>query len=54
MVRFVDAKKRKAARAHWGSRYSSALEAARRQLVALGGDEGYATYFAFGHSLRGP
>jgi len=54
MVRFVDAKKRKAARAHWGWRYTSDLNAARAQLVALGGNEGYATFFAFGHSLRGP
>lgn len=53
MVRFVDTKKRRAAGAHWGSRYASALEAARTQLVALGGNEGYATFFAFGHSLRG-
>ncbi|HYN51451.1 MAG TPA: hypothetical protein VES62_11045 [Thermoleophilaceae bacterium] len=54
MTRFVDTAKRKAARSHWGSRYSSALEAARGQLVALGGDEGYAAFFAFGHSLRSP
>jgi hypothetical protein len=54
MVRFVDAKKRIAAGTHWGSRYSAALEAARAQLVALGGNEGYATFFAFGHSLRAP
>ena len=54
MTRFVDSAKRKAARAHWGSRYSLALDAARGQLVALGGDEGYAAYFAFGHSLRSP
>jgi hypothetical protein len=53
MVRFVDATKRRAASAHWGSRYASALEAARMRLVALGGNEGYATFFAFGHSLRG-
>lgn len=53
MVRFVDIKKRRAASAHWGSRYASALEEARAQLVTLGGNEGYATFFAFGHSLRG-
>jgi hypothetical protein len=53
MVRFVDDTKRKAARRHWGSRYERALDAARAQLVALGGNEGYATFFAFGHSLRG-
>lgn len=54
MVRFVDTKKRIAGRAHWGSRYSAALESARAQLIALGGNEGYATFFAFGHSLRAP
>lgn len=52
MIRFVDAKKRKAASAHWGSRYSSALEGARARIVELGGNEGYATFFEFGHSLR--
>jgi hypothetical protein len=46
-VRFVAARQRAAARAHWGSRYDAALVAARDQLKALGGDEGYANYFAF-------
>jgi hypothetical protein len=53
MVRFVSDTRRKAAARHWGSRHDAALRAARTQLVALGGDEGYATFFAFGHSLRG-
>jgi hypothetical protein len=53
MVRFVGDARRKAARRHWGSRYDRALDAARDQLVALGGNAGYATFFAFGHSLRG-
>ena len=53
MVRFVADSRRKAAVRHWGSRYDAALQNARNQLVALGGDQGYATYFAFGHSLRG-
>jgi hypothetical protein len=52
MVRFVADSRRKAAARHWGSRYDAALRAARGQLVALGGNEGYATFFAFGHSLR--
>jgi hypothetical protein len=51
MVRFVRDSQRKAANRHWGSRYDAALDAARAQLVALGGDEGYATFFTFGHSL---
>jgi hypothetical protein len=46
-VRYVARRQAKAARAHWGSRYDGALEAARNQLKALGGDEGYANYFAF-------
>ena len=46
-VRYVPKRQQAAARAHWGSRYDSALTAARDQLKALGGDEGYAAYFAF-------
>jgi hypothetical protein len=50
-VRYVANRQRAAARSHWGSRYDNALDAARSQLKALGGDEGYANYFAF--ALRG-
>jgi hypothetical protein len=46
-LRYVSKRQQAAARAHWGSRYDSALTAARDQLKALGGDEGYANYFAF-------
>jgi hypothetical protein len=46
-VRYVANRQRAAARAHWGSRDDNALEAARAQLKALGGDQGYANYFAF-------
>ena len=53
MVRYVEDAKRAAARRHWGSRYDAALRAARDRLIELGGNEGYATFFAFGHSLRG-
>jgi hypothetical protein len=53
MVRFVSDSRRRAAARHWGSRRDNALRAARTQLIALGGNEGYATFFAFGHSLRG-
>jgi hypothetical protein len=53
MVRFVANRRRRAAARHWGAGYHAALLSARTQLVALGGDEGYATFFAFGHSLRG-
>ena len=53
MVRFVADGRRKAATRHWPSRHDAALKAARTQLVALGGNDGYATFFAFGHSLRG-
>jgi hypothetical protein len=44
-VRYVSARQRSAARAHWGSRYDSALEAARARLKELGGNDGYANYF---------
>jgi hypothetical protein len=53
MVRFVADSRRRAAARHWGARYDAALDAARAQLVALGGDAGYAAYFSYGHSLRG-
>jgi hypothetical protein len=53
MVRFVADSRRKAGARHWGSRYDAALDAARAQLVVLGGDQGYASYFSWGHSLRG-
>jgi hypothetical protein len=46
-VRYVSRRQAAAARAHWGSRWQSALDAAKNQLVALGGDQGYANYFAF-------
>jgi hypothetical protein len=46
-VRYVSKRQAAAARAHWGSRHQSALDAARDQLKALGSDEGYANYFAF-------
>jgi hypothetical protein len=46
-VRYAPDRQRTAARAHWGSHYDIALEAARNQLKALGGDEGRANYFAF-------
>jgi hypothetical protein len=46
-VRYVANRQRAAARAHWGSRYDNALTAAREHMKALGGDEGYANYFAF-------
>ena len=47
LVRYVANRQRAAARAHWGSRDDAALTSARDQLKALGGDEGYANYFAF-------
>jgi hypothetical protein len=53
MVRFVEDTRRKAARRHWGSRYDAALRSARDRLIELGGNDGYATFFSFGHSLRG-
>jgi len=52
-IRFVAGRQRAADRRHGGSGYESALQAARERIVALGGDPGYASYFAFAHSLRG-
>jgi hypothetical protein len=46
-VRYVSRREAAAARAHWGSRYQSGLDAAKTRLMALGGDQGYANYFAF-------
>ena len=46
-VRYVATRQRAAARAHWGSRYDNALDAASNQLKALGGNEGLANYFRF-------
>jgi hypothetical protein len=46
-VGYVANRQRAAARAHWGSRYENALDAASAQLKALGGNEGIANYFAF-------
>jgi hypothetical protein len=46
-VRYVSNRQRAAARSHWGSRYDKALDAARDRLRALGGNEGYASYFPF-------
>jgi hypothetical protein len=46
-VRYVSRREAAAARAHWGAHWQSALDAAKNQLVALGGDQGYANYFAF-------
>ena len=43
----VSRRQAKAVRAHWGSRYQSALDAAASRLAALGGNEGYSHYFAF-------
>jgi hypothetical protein len=50
-VRYVSTRQRAVARAHWGARDDGALAAARDRLKALGGDEGYANYFAF--ALKG-
>ena len=50
---FVAGRQRAAERRHGGTGYASALQAARERIVALGGDSGYASYFAFAHSLRG-
>jgi hypothetical protein len=49
---FVRDREAAATRKNWGSRYERALEAARERLKALGGNGGYAAYFAFALALR--
>jgi hypothetical protein len=49
---YVAAQERAAARKDWGGRYDAALQAARQRLKDLGGNGGYADYFAFALSLR--
>src|SRR3954469_3264208 len=49
---YVAGREAAAARKNWGSRYERALQAARAQLKALGGNGGYADYFAFALALR--
>jgi hypothetical protein len=44
---YVESRERAAARSHWGSRHEGALQAARDHMKALGGNAGYADFFAF-------
>jgi len=44
---YVSSRQAAAVRAHWGSRYQAALDATSGRLAALGGNAGYAHYFAF-------
>jgi hypothetical protein len=52
LTTYVSSLEARATRKHWGSRYERALQAARQQLEALGGNGGYAAYFAFAMALR--
>lgn len=52
-VRYVATRQRAAERRHGGAQPEAALQAARGRIVELGGDAGYASYFAFAASLRG-
>jgi hypothetical protein len=49
---YVAGREAAAARKNWGSRYERALQAARQRLKDLGGNAGYADYFAFALALR--
>jgi hypothetical protein len=49
---YVATRQAAATRKHWGSRYERALQAARQRLKDLGGNGGYADYFAFALALR--
>jgi hypothetical protein len=44
---YVEGQERRAARSHWSSRDDAALRAARDHMKALGGNAGYADFFAF-------
>ncbi|MEA2365282.1 MAG: hypothetical protein QOE69_2871 [Thermoleophilaceae bacterium] len=46
-VRYAGNRERAAARAHWGSRHQSAVDAASNRFKELGANEGQANYFAF-------
>jgi hypothetical protein len=49
---YVPGRERVAHRKYWTSKDDSALQAARNELKALGGNGGYADYFAFALALR--
>jgi hypothetical protein len=46
-VRYVSSRQAAAVRAHWGSRYQAAPDTISGRLATLGGNAGYAHYFAF-------
>jgi hypothetical protein len=52
LIGYVATRQRRADLRHGGSTYKATLDAARNQIVALGGDYGYARYFTAAHSLN--
>jgi hypothetical protein len=52
LIGYVATRQRRADLRHGGSTYKTTLDAARNQIVALGGDYGYASYFTAAHSLN--
>jgi hypothetical protein len=52
LTAYVTGREAAATRKDWGSRYERALQAARQHLKDLGGNAGYADYFAFALALR--
>lgn len=52
LTAYVTGREAAAARRQWGSRYERALQAARQRLKDLGGNGGYADYFAFALALK--
>jgi hypothetical protein len=52
LTAYVTGRVAAATRKNWGSRYERALQAARQRLKDLGGNGGYADYFAFALALN--
>lgn len=52
LTTYVTGRESSATRKHYGSRELRALNAARARLIELGGNGGYAAYFAFAFALR--
>jgi hypothetical protein len=52
LIGYVATRQHRADLRHGGSTYKTILDAARNQIVALGGDYGYASYFTAAHSLN--
>jgi hypothetical protein len=52
LIGYVSTRQQRANARYGGSTFMARLDAARNQIVALGGDYGYASYFTAAHSLN--